>query len=156
VFEPISSICAPSHVQEVAQLLHVRLGRGITDDRIPFCHDSRHDGVLRRGDACLVHQEIRAAQTVRPEGKTAVIRHVRAEGAQGQDVRIETSAPDHIAAGRGQFELAHPRRHRSRHEDRCADLAAKVRVEVRRPQVPGGDAPRSGIQFLDLRTQAFE
>ncbi len=60
-FEPMPSIFAPSDDEEAAEILHVRLARGVRDHRLARRERRRHHGVLGRHDRRLVEVDVRAA-----------------------------------------------------------------------------------------------
>ena len=47
--------------EESAEILHVRLAGGVSDDRLAGREDGRHDRVLRRHHARLVEEDLGAA-----------------------------------------------------------------------------------------------
>ena len=56
--------------EEPAQVLHVRLARRVAEDGLARREDGSHEGVLRRHDARLVEEDVRAAQPVGPAART--------------------------------------------------------------------------------------
>ena len=90
------------------------------------------------------------------KGKAPIIFHIHTQSPQGQDMGIEAAATDHIAARRRQFKFSDPGRQWTRNQNGSADAAAKVRVQIRKSQVPGSNPPGGRIQIFNLDTQALQ
>ena len=133
-------------VQHVAQVLHMRLGGGIADDRLALGGHGRHDDVLGGGDAGLVQQDVRAGQAIGTEFEHAVVGDLRAQLLQRQDVRVQPAAADDVAAGRWQAQAPARGRDRSGQQDGGPNAPAQIRVEIGRSHAPGRDAPGVAAQ----------
>src|SRR6185369_14309838 len=89
-------------VEKVTEVLDVRLGRGVVDLRLPLGQHGGHDGVLGGGDRGLVEEHLRPAQ--RADAHAVVVGgdfDLRAEGLEGQQVRVDAPASDGVAARLG-------------------------------------------------------
>jgi hypothetical protein len=84
------------------------------------------------------------------EGKAALVFHVHAEGAQCQDVRVQTPTADHVTTRWGQLKFPNARGEWSCDQNRGADTSAKVWVQIGGSQVSGSDSPGRGVQILYL------
>ena len=145
-------------VQEMTQVLDVRFGGGVADDRPATRHAGRHDSVLSGGDAGFVQQHVCTIQTgwgIHRELALAVA-DLGAQAAQGQEVRVHAAPPDDIAAGWGQVDAAGAMQHRASQQNAGSDAAADVRVEIGPPHFGGMHAPGVRLQRLDRYTQALE
>ena len=123
VLVPIPSIRAPMRHEEVRQVLHVRLGGGVAQDRRALRRDRRHERVLGGRHARLVEEDVGAPQLVGTELEPVGGRHRCAELLEGEEVRVDATAPDDVAAGRRQHDMAAAGQQRARQQDRGADLA---------------------------------
>jgi hypothetical protein len=86
--------------EEAAQILHVRLARGVGDHGLPFGQYGRHEDVLRSGHGGFVEEDERAAQALRAHGVTTIHVDVRAELGERMNVGVESPAPDDVTSGR--------------------------------------------------------
>ena len=86
--------------EEAAEILDVRLARGVADHGLAFRENSRHDRVLGRHDARLVEEDVLAAETARPHLVAAVQGDLDPELRKGVHVRVEPTPADHVAARR--------------------------------------------------------
>ena len=118
--------------EEMAEILDVRLARGIAKNRRSARRDSGHERVLGAGDARLIEKHVGAAKARRREVKVFVQLERRAEPLEREKVRVHAPAANDVAARRRQLNLAAAREHRRREQDRRADLPAELRIEARR------------------------
>ena len=123
--------CRRRVAEETAQILDVRLARGVADARPSLGEDGGHDGALRARDRRLVQVEPLPAEPVGPHLVRAVQLNFDPELLERVDVGVEAAAPDHVAARRRHGDLAEPRQQRRGEEERRADVAREVRVEAR-------------------------
>ena len=143
-FEPIPSISAPMRDEEAAEILDVRLAGRVPEHRLALGEHGRHDRVLRAHDGGLVEVHARAAQPVGRELVDAVDLDVGAERGERVDVRVEPPAADHVATRRRHGDPAEAREQRPGEEERRANLARELGVEVGlRRRRAGRRGPRS-------------
>ena len=116
--------------EEMTEVLHVRLARGVAKDGRSRGRDRGHEGVLGPGDTRLVEEHVGAAKPARREMEAVVEFERRAELLERQKVRVDAPAPDDVAARRRQFDFAAPREHRPGEQDRRANLLAELRIEL--------------------------
>src|SRR3954471_7555342 len=84
--------------QEVRKILDVRLARGVPKHSGSRRSGSRHQRVLRRGDARLVEKDIGALEPVDAHLDHFAVREFRTELLQREEVRVESSPTNDIAA----------------------------------------------------------
>ncbi len=60
---------------------------------------------------------------------------------------IHPPAADHIPAGRGQMQFTRARGHRAGQQDRGANFAAEVGIEVRRADISGLNLPGVRVEY---------
>ncbi len=125
--------------EEPGQVLHVRLARRVAEDRGALGGRGRGEGVFRSGDARLVEKNVGAAQRLRGEVKVAIAADHRAELLQREEVRVEATATDHVAAGRRQAHFPAPRQERRGEQDGRADARAQLGIECGGAHLPGVD-----------------
>ena len=136
---------APSAIEEAAEILDVRLAGGMADDRLALGEHRRHDRVLGAHHRRLVEVHALADEACRAQVVGAVDLHLDAELGKGVDVRVEAPASDHVAAGRRHDGAPEPREQRAGEQERGADLAAEVGIELGLRDPGAVDAaPRSG------------
>ena len=100
-------------VEEVAQILDMRLGRGVADRGVALGQHGAHHSLLGRGHAHLVEEQVGAAQPVGAQhvlGRRDLDRG--AEPAQRHEVRVEPAPADHVAARARQGHVAAARQER--------------------------------------------
>ena len=114
----------------MAQVLHVRLTRGVPQHRGPAGRDRRHQRVLGGGDARLIEEDVRPGEALRLDLVRGPHGDVGAQLLQGEKVGIDAPPPDHIAPRRRQRDPAEPGEHRAGQQDRRADPGAEFGVEV--------------------------
>ena len=118
--------------QIASQILHVRLAGGIAEDRGPRGRHRSHEGVLGRGDARLIQEDVRAAQRLRLELVRRADRDLGAQSFQREEVGVHPPATDHVAPGRRQVHPPEPRQHRPREQNGRADPGGELGVELPR------------------------
>ena len=118
--------------EEMTEILHVRLARGVAEHRGSRRRDRRHERVLGPGDARLVEEDVGAAKPGRRQMEAVVQLERRAELLEGEKVRVDAPAPDDVAARRRQLDLAAAREQRPGEQDRRANLLAEIWIEIRR------------------------
>ena len=134
----------------------MRFGRGVANDRISFRRHGCHDSIFGCRHTGFIHQELCSAEIVCLKGESAVVFHIDAQRAQRKDVSIESTATNDIPPGRRKLKLTDSRCERASNQNRCADAAAKIRIQVCEPQIARGHAPGCSVQFFDLYPQAFK
>ena len=117
-------------VEEAAEVLDVRLAGRMADDRVALGEDGGHDRVLGAHHRGLVEVHPLADEAVRAQVVGAVDLHLDAELGEGVDVGVEPPAPDHVAARRRHDGAAEARQERAGEQERRANLAAEVGVEL--------------------------
>ncbi len=143
------------HAREV---LHVRLGGRVADDRGAGRERGGHERVLRAHDRRLVHEEVAGLQAVvgRAQADVAVVLDVRAEGAEGVEVRIQAAPADHVAAGRRQQRLAEAGEQRPADEHGGADPLGQLGGDLRGADVVGLQAHGVAVAALHLHAEVLE
>ena len=116
--------------EEAAEILDVRLAGGVPDHRLALGEHGGHDDVLGRHHARLVEEDRLAAQPRRAHLEAAVDLDLDAELGEPVDVRVEPAPPDHVAAGRRHGRAAEAREQRAGEQERGADAAAQLLVEL--------------------------
>ena len=141
-------------VQKVTEVLHVRLGRGVVDERLALGEHGRHDGVLGRGHRGLVEEHLLPLERARFH--PVLVRgdlDLRAEGFQRQEVRVDAAPADGIAARLGHRDAAAARQQRTGQQDRGADLLRQLDVGETADLALGLDADHVRFQTLDARAE---
>ena len=92
----------------------MRLAGCVPQDCLARREGRRHDGVLGRHHARLVEKDLGAAELFPAHLVASVDPNLRTELCECVDVRIETAASDHIAAGRRNGHPAESREQRTR------------------------------------------
>ena len=119
--------------EEMREVLHVRLAGGVAKDRRASRGGRRDERVLRRGHARLVEKDVGADERLRAQLELLVGRDVGAESLEREEVRVEPTTTDDVAAGRRQRDLTAAREQRAGEQDRRANLSAEIRIEIGRP-----------------------
>ena len=96
----------------------------------PSREDGGHDRVLGAHHRRLVEVHALADEARRAQVVGAVDLHLDAELGEGVDVRVEPPAPDHVPARRRHDGAPEAREQRPGEQERRADLAAEVGVEL--------------------------
>ena len=112
-------------VEQMAELLNIRLTGRVVDGRGAFRHDSCHDDVGGTGDRCLVEQHVGAFESIAVNliNVAYLIEHkLRPEVLEAEEVRVEAPAPDLVASGLGYRSLAEAAEQRSVHQHGSAQL----------------------------------
>ena len=129
-FEPIPSISAPSETRKRQRSWMCGSQAAWPSDRLALGEHRGHDRVLGPHHGRLVEVHARAAQPVGAELVDAVDVDVGAERGERVDVRVEAAAADHVAARRRHGHPAEAREQRPGEQERGADLARELGVEV--------------------------
>ena len=108
----------------------MRLTGGVPDHGLAFGEHSGHDDVLGRHHARLVEEDRLAAQPRRAHLEAAVDLDLDAELGEPVDVRVEPASPDHVAARGRHGRAAKACEQRAREQERGADAAAQLLVEL--------------------------
>ena len=140
--------------EEAAEVLHVRLARGVPKHRLPLGEHRRHHGVLRPGDAGLVEEQRRPAEALGAHLVSRPRLDLGAERGEGVDVGVDPAAADDISARRRHGGGAEAGEQRPREEDGRADLVGKLLVELRRRQAGRVDAHLVRADPVGLRARA--
>jgi hypothetical protein len=111
----------------------VRLARRVAEDGRPFGGDGGGEGILGGGDARLIEEDVRAAQTAGAENERLLEAEAGPELLQREDVRVDAPTTDDVTARRREPELASAREERSGEEDRRADLPTERGIELGGP-----------------------
>ena len=132
-------------LKEPAEVLHVRLGGRVPDQRASPGQHGRHDGVLRGRDRWLIQEDVTAPE-LRGMHLEALLfeRRLSPQLLKRQEVGIKTPPPDHVPAGRGKAHASHPREERTGQEDRGPDPPGELWMEARGRYVARLDAYGSG------------
>ena len=116
--------------EEAAEVLDMGLAGSVADDRLAFGEHRRHDRVLGAHHRRLVEVHPLADELLGAEVVGAVDLHRHAELGEGVDVGVEPAAPDHVAS-RGRHDgPAEAGEQRPGEQERRADLAAEIGVEL--------------------------
>ena len=91
-----------------------------------------HEDVLGGHHRRLVHEDLPGAQAAdgRVDDDVPLVRGSRAERGEAVEVRVQATAPDHVAAGRRHHRAAEPRQERAGEQERRADGLRAARVDL--------------------------
>ena len=142
--------------QTVAQVLHMRFGRGVANNRGTAGQDGRHNRILGAGHAGFVQQNVGASQMRRNQSEILPVLNFRAQRREGQQVGVNAAAADLISARHGQLGAAAARQQRPRQGDRAAYDTEEVAVQLALPQVVGAQGQAVLIEPARLYTQAAQ
>ena len=145
-------------VEKETQLLDVRFGGGIADDRLSSRQHPGQNGVLSSGHTGFIEQHSIAMQPRRrrqPEQPFAVVGLDTVSG-EAEQVRVDAPASNEVPTGRGKLRHTEAAKQRTRQQDGGTDLTAQVRIEGRRADLGRLDAQRVLIDRLQGDSQAFE
>src|SRR4029453_3590042 len=117
--------------EKAAEILDVRLARGVSHDRPTLGEHRCHDPALRSHDRRLVQVHPRAAEPVRAHLVRTVQLHLDAELLEGVDVRVEAPPPDDVPPRRWHGDTAETREERTGEEEGRPDLLRELAVEIR-------------------------
>ncbi len=92
----------------------------------------------------------------RAQADVAAVLDVRAEGAEGVEVRVEAAAADHVAAGRRQQRLAEAGEQRAGDEERGADALGQRRVHLGLGDLVGLERERVALAAVDVDAEVLE
>ena len=104
-----------------------------------MCGNRRDQRILRRRDARLVEEDVGALELRRAELQPIGRRNGRAKLFEGQKMRVEPPASDHIAARRWQRHLAAAGEQRAGQKDGGANPGAEHGIKVGCANVLGVD-----------------
>src|SRR3954468_9328069 len=116
--------------QEMREVLHVRLGGGVAQICGAVGGDGCDQRVFGGGDAGLVEEYVRAPQFGGAEFQPVRRRDGGAQLLEGEEMRVEATAADDVAAGRRQRHLAAASEQRPGQEERGADPRAEFGIEI--------------------------
>src|SRR6185312_2831157 len=136
--------------EEAAQILHVRLTRGVPYEGLALRKHGRHDHVLGPRDGGLVEEDVCPTQALRPHAIDLLRRDVGAELHERVDVRVEPTAPDDVSPRRRDDRLALAREQRPREENGSPDPAAELFVELELRDPSAGDSYLPAPEALDV------
>ena len=105
----------------------------------PSGEDGGHDRVLRAHDRCLVEVQRAAAEPVGRDLVDTVDVDIGAERGERVDVCVEPTPADDVAARRRHGDAAEACEQRAGEEERRANLARELGIEVGLPHSPGID-----------------
>src|SRR5690606_32634637 len=143
-------------VQQVAQVLDVRLRGGVAQASRAAGEHRGHDRVLRRRDAGLVEEDVRAHQAFALDLVPARGLDARAEAGEREEMRVHTPAADHVPAGWRQHHAADAGEHRAGEQDGGADARGQFRRELGRVDVAGPETHGVGRRPLGLDADVAE
>ena len=118
-------------VQEMAEILHVRLTSRIEDRRVPFGEAGGHNGVFCARNACFLEEDLACTQLGGADKIAAVELGLRAQGLKGAQVRANAPSANHATAWRAEPCLSKARKQRSDEKQRTADPLSELRIQRR-------------------------
>ncbi len=142
--------------EEAAEILDVRLARGVAEHGLALGEHCGHDRVLGSHDGRLVEVHARPAQPVGRELVDAVDVDVGAERGERVDVRVETAPADHVAARRRHGHPPEACEQRAGEQERRANLASELGVEVGLAHAARVDADLVRARPLDVGSEVGE
>src|SRR5450759_823481 len=128
--------------EKMRQVLDVGLARGVAKNGGAGRCRRRHQRVLGCGDTRLVEKHVGAAEAVDAHLDHLAVRELGAELLESEEVGVEPSASDHVAAGWWQRHVSAAREKGRGEKDRRSDLGAQHRIEIGRTQFLGEDIER--------------
>ncbi len=128
--------------QEMREILHMRLGGGVAQISGAARGDGCDQRVLGCGHAGLVEEDVGALEARGAEFQAMRRGDRGAELLEGEEMRVEAPAADHVAAGRRQRYFAAAGEQGTREQDRGADARAQFGVEIGGANVLGVDEQR--------------
>src|SRR2546430_2764817 len=137
------------------QILHVRLRRGVAEHGRATRLHRRHQRVLGTGDTRLVEEDVAPLELA---FECVGIAHGdrSAEALEREEMRVDASPTDDIAARRGQRHAAEAREHWPGEQNRRPNLLGQRRIERARLRAPAIHLHRVGPMPLDDRTEALQ
>ena len=123
----------PHAVQQVAELLHVRLARGVVDDRAPLGQHRGHDDVGRARHRSLVQQHVGAPQAFGLNLVSVAVGVVVEVGAQlldADEVRVQPPAANLVASGFGDDGAPEAGHQRPCQHHRAAQAGARLQESL--------------------------
>ena len=146
----------PHRVEHPAEVLHVRLAGGVLDDRFAACGGRGHDRVLRGGYRGFIQEDLAADQTVGAQTQHTVVLYPRAQPLQRQNMGVESTPADHVAARRREHDLAAARQERPGKQDRSANFGGQLLTDLRRVERRGLQSPGVGAVGSNRTPEALE
>ena len=134
----------------------MRLAGSVPDARLPRGQHGSHDRVLRPHDGRLVEVEPLAAEPVGPHLVGTVELDIDAELLECVNVRVEPPATDDVAARWRNRHSSETREQRAGEQERRADLASEVGVEIGSRHPTGVDPDVVRTDPLDVGTELRE
>src|SRR6266850_2292759 len=128
--------------QEMREVLHMRLGGGVAQERGAVGGDRCDQRVFGGGDARFIEEYVGALQLGRAEFQPVRRGDGGAQLLEGKEMRVEASPADDIAAGRRQRHLAAAGQQRPGQQDRGADPRAEFGIEIGGANFLGVDRQR--------------
>jgi hypothetical protein len=116
--------------EKAAEILDMRLAGGVPDHGLALGQHGGHEHVLRRHHARLVQEDRLPAQLGGAHLEAAVDVDLDAELCEPVDVRVEPAPPDHVPAGRRHDRAAEACEQGPGEQERGADAAAQLLVEL--------------------------
>jgi hypothetical protein len=119
------------------EILDVGLAGRVPQYRCALRGRCGDQGVLGRGDAGFVEEDIRSTKAVHPHLDQLTVGERGAELFERKEMGVQPAPADDISARRRKRHLPAAREQRSRQEDGCTDLGAENRIEIGRTQICG-------------------
>ncbi len=133
-----------------AELLDVRLARGVADHGTAGREHGGHQGVLGRGDRRLVEKDVGSFEPARVQAiPTRGDVELGPKRAEREKVGVVPAPPQDIAAGQAELHLLVAREERAREQQRGPDLARECAGHVHGLEL-AGDADGALVELLDL------
>src|SRR5207247_2786601 len=131
----------------------MRLACRVTQDGPAFRHRRCEEHILRRGHRRLVEDDISASQTIRRDRETVARIERCTELAEREEVTVDTTSPDDVAARLAEARALATREERRREYERRPDLLCQRRGQLVVLQLFRRDAHRVRVEVLDLRAE---
>jgi hypothetical protein len=142
--------------QKAGQILDVRLGRGVAQDRPSLGPDRRHQRVLGTGDARLVQEDVGALEMAGLHFVPVAQAHLGTKLLEGEKMGIDAAAPYDVPARRREDHLSEPCKRGTRHQNGGADAGTQPRIEWLGSCGAGIDPHDVGTGPCDARAQIGE
>ena len=128
--------------EEIGEVLHMGLGGRVAQIGDALGGDRRDQGILRRGDARLVQEHVRAGELGRSKFEPVGRGDLCPQLLQRQHMRVQTAAADDVAARRRQHHFAAAGEQGPGEQDGGADAHAELGVEIGGADALGMDVKR--------------